>query len=105
MPAELLRRGLEDDARRLDGKGRQRKRRRARWLPGIDRMVSGDAEHLLGARVIRLEIGVGDRPIGEAGTADGAEQTALAEVELAKAPEIRREVHTASTDAPAIDEI
>src|SRR5262249_53687029 len=52
--------------------------------------------------VIRLEIGVGDRPVRDAGAGNCPEQAALDEVDLAEAPEVCRVVQASAADAAPV---
>src|SRR6185436_11582429 len=101
MPSELARAALEEHAGRLHRHRRQRKRRRAPRLPRIGRTVSGYAEDLFCARVVGLEVVVGDRPVCEAGAGDRADRAALDEVDGAEAPEVGGEVNGAAAHALA----
>ena len=62
VPAQLLG-GVEDSAGgRRQGRRRERVRRRARGLDGIDAGGAVDLQQLLGGGVVALEIAVADRP-------------------------------------------
>ena len=96
MQAEPERRFLEDRARRLDRHRRHREGFGARRVEGPRR--AGDANLPVDPRVVGLEFGVVDRPVGEVGAADRAEHAALVEVDFAKAPVVAAEVHAAAAD-------
>ena len=107
MQAQLARAAFEKHARRLHRQRRHRIGLRARRIEGAR---AGEARHAdlpFDLGVIRLEIGVGDRPVSEAGAGNRAEHAALDEVNLVKAPEVggvvqacRRRLHV-HTRGPA----
>ena len=104
MQPQLARAALEEHAGRLHRQRRHRIRLRARR---IERAGAGETRHAdlpLDLGVVRLEIGVGDRPVGEAGAGDRAEHAALDEVDLVKAPEVRRVVQARAADAASVPE-
>jgi hypothetical protein len=73
----------------------------------VERTRAGEARHAdlpLDLGVIRLEVGVGDRPVGEAGAGNRAKDAALVEIDLVKAPEVGRVVQAPATDRAAIPE-
>src|SRR6478736_6480913 len=79
VQAELARAALEEDARRLHRQWRHRIRLGARRIEGTR---AGEARHTdlpFDLGVVRLEIGVGDRPVSEAGAGNRAEHAALDE--------------------------
>src|SRR5215469_15114250 len=55
-------------------------------------------------RVVRLEILIRDWPIGEASAGQGALHARFLEIDLAKSPEVRREMDARAADAACVDE-
>src|SRR5690606_14305214 len=86
---------LEQHAGRLHGQRRHRVGPRAGRVERAGR--AGDADLPVDLRVVRLQLRVGDGPVGEAGALDRAEPAALDEVDLVEAPVVRREVDAAAT--------
>src|SRR5690348_6473401 len=63
---------------------------------------AGDSDLPIHFRVVRLELLIRDRPVGETGAGQRAFHTGFLEVDLTKAPKVRREVHARSTHAPTV---
>src|SRR6185295_13335662 len=71
----------------------------------IERARAGEPRHSdlpLDPTVIRLEVGVTDRPIGEPGSLDWSLPASLDEIDFVEAPVIRGEVHRAAADQTTI---
>src|SRR5947209_3746958 len=96
MQPELSRRALEQDARRFHWHGRQRVRFRARPLERVRSREARNPEIVLGFRIVRLEIGVADRPVGERSARNITEEAALVKIALMEAPVITGEVYRAA---------
>src|SRR4051794_5429751 len=82
MPAELAGTALEQHTGGFDRHRRQRIRLRAGWLEWIGAGLTGDTKFPFRFRVIRFEVGVGDGPVGEASTRNGAYLGRLDEINL-----------------------
>jgi hypothetical protein len=70
----------------------------------VDAGLAGHTDVPVDLRVVRLELGVIERPVREAGTGNLPEHTALVEVDLAEAPVVGREVHRRAADAARVEQ-
>src|ERR1700730_6350440 len=104
MPAEFAGGAFEDYAGTLYGQRRHRIGLGAPRIKGAGAGESGDANFPFHFGVIGLEIGVGDRPIAQVGTRDGADFAALDEIDFVEAPEIGGEVHAGAAYAASVNE-
>jgi hypothetical protein len=95
---------FENYAGSLGGERRHRVGLRTRWIKRTGTGKAGHADFPLYFRVIRLEIGVGDRPVGEAGAGDRAELGALDEIDFVEPPEIRGEMDAGATDQATVNQ-
>ena len=98
MQPQLARAALEQHARRLHRQRRHRVRLAARR---VERARAGEARHAdlpLDLGVVRLELGVADRPVRKGGAGDRADAAAFVEVDLVQAPVVRGEVRGAAAD-------
>ena len=84
------------------GSGGIEVRLRARRIERAGSSQSRDADLPLDLGVVRLEIGVRDRPVGEPRAWDRAEHAALVEVDFVEAPEVRRVVQARAADATSV---
>ena len=91
---------LEQHSRGLRRMRRHRIRSRPRRIERPRR--AGHADFPVDLRVVRLEILIGDGPVGEAGARDRPLHARFLEIDLAEAPEVRREVHARAADAAAV---
>jgi hypothetical protein len=103
MPAKLARGALKDHATRFHGQGRHRIGLGARGIKRTGTGLAGHANLPFDLGVVRLEVGVGDGPIGQRGTGDGTYLAALDEIDFVEAPEIRGEMYTRAADEAAVD--
>ena len=104
MQAQLARAAFEEHAGRLH---RQRRHRIGLGARRIEGAGAGEARHAdlpLDLGVVGLEIGVGDRPVSEAGAGNRAEHAALDEVDLVEAPVVGRVVQACATDRASVPE-
>ncbi len=104
IPAEFARGAFKNNA-----VGFYRQRRHGIWLGtrGIERAgagESGDAHFPFHFGVVRLEVGVGDRPVDKCGAGDRADFAALLEIDFVEAPEIGGEMVAGAADGAAIDQ-
>ncbi len=102
MQPQLSCTALEQHARRFH---RQRRHGIGLGARRIERTRIGKPRHPdlpLHLGVVRLELLVGNRPVSEPGAGDGAQETSLFEVDLVKAPEVRRVVDAAAADQARI---
>ena len=100
----LLRALLEEHAARLHRHRRQRIRLGARRIERTNARHARDSEVPLGLRVVRLQVGVGDGPIGKAGARNGAFLAGLDEVDFVEAPVVRGEVHGAAANHASVED-
>src|SRR5207248_2846837 len=77
MQSEFSRRTLKEDTRGFHGHRRQRIRFRAWSLERVRSRKARNPEIVFGFRIVRLEIGVADRPVGERSTWNITEEAAL----------------------------
>src|SRR6266481_8393135 len=103
MVTELAAGALEDNAVSLY---RQRRhgiglgaRRIERARPG----EAGYADYPLDLRVVRLKVGIGNRPIGKGGAGNIADLAVFLEIDFVETPEVGGEVDAAAADATAIE--
>ena len=100
-PAELFRGPLEQDPGGLDWNRRERIRPAPRRIEGARAGKSGDADLPLDPRIVGLQVGVGDGPIGHRASGQRALAASLDEVDLVEPPEIPGVVdRSAADDAP-----
>ena len=92
MPAELPRAALEQHALGLDRQRRHGEGLAARGLKRIPRQPR-HTNLPLDLRVVGLEVGIRDRPVGHTRARRHTEPRGLLELEFWKTPEIRGEVH------------
>ena len=83
--AEMLGRVAREDRAVHVGPGRHRVRIRAPRRERVRARFPGDADELLGRRVVRLHLVVAERPVDEVATVDRAELGHESEVDLAEA--------------------
>ena len=102
MPAELACGALENYPGRFHRQRWHRIRLRTRRIKGAGAREAGNADLPLDFGVVGLEVGVRDRPIGEAGAYNRTDLAALDEIDFMEAPEIRGEVDAGATDASAV---
>src|SRR6267143_3064546 len=104
IPAKFAGRALENDARRFHRKRRHGIRLRT-WR--IERAGPGEARYTnfpFHLRVIWLEVGVCNWPIGEAGPGNGADLAALDKIDFVEAPVIGGEVYAGAAHAAAVSD-
>ena len=104
MQAQLARAPFQEHAGGLHRERRHRIRARARRIERIDTSQARHADLPLDLGVVRLEIGVRDRPVIEASAGNGAEHAALDEIDLVKAPVVRRVVEARPAHCPSVPE-
>src|SRR6476661_6109131 len=102
MPAELACSAFHQDARRLDGQGRQWIRFRSRGVERTGAGQAGDAKFPFRFRVVRLQIVVSDRPILEIGTGNRAFSRSLDKIEFVESPVVGSEMNAAPANNAAI---
>ncbi len=103
MPAELARRAFENDAARFHRQRRHRIRLRTRRIERAGAGETGNADFPFHFRVIRLEVGVSDRPVGERGARNRSNFAALDKINFMEAPVVRGEMDAGPADHPAVD--
>ena len=102
MPAERLGGPLGEHADRLDRQGRQRIGPAPRRIEGIGAGQATDAHLPFDPGVVGLEVGVGDRPVVEAGSGDRPLEAPLDEVHLVETPVVAGEVDGAAAHHAAV---
>src|SRR5262245_24102272 len=102
VPAELFRSALHEHARRFNGQGWKRIWLGARWIKRTCARQSRYAQLPFGFCVIRLEIRIGDWPVFQTSSRNGALPRTLHEINLVEPPIVGGEVNTAAADQPAI---
>ncbi len=102
MPAQLACRTFENHSGRFHRQRRHGIWLRTRRIEGTGARETRNTNFPFHFRVVRLQIGVRDRPIGETRSRNRANLTALDEIDFMKAPVVCGEVHGGATDAPAI---
>ena len=98
MPSQLACTPFQQDSGRLNGQRRQRIRLRARRVEGIGSRQTGNSHFPLRLGVVRFEVGIGDRPIGQTRAFDRSPAAALGKVDLVKTPVVPGELNRATSD-------
>ncbi len=100
--AELAATTFEDDAVSLHRKRWHRIGLGARRVERAGAREARDANFPLNLGVVRLEVGVADRPVGKVGAWNVANLAVFLEIDFVEAPEVGGEVDAAAADATAI---
>src|ERR1700751_3464382 len=103
MVAELAATGFEYYTVSLHRKRGHRIGLGARRIERAGAGEARDADFPLNLGVVRLEVGIRDRPVGEVGAGNVGELVVLLEIDFVESPEVSGEVDAAAADATAIE--